>query len=71
MWVGGMACGEGALRVHVEMHRFIYTNSPRRGLTVALTHTVPSMLDRVMLRKYSVLGSEGLLSCLVSADHER
>ena len=31
-----------------------HTSSPRRGLTVVLTHTVPNMLDRVTLREYSV-----------------
>ena len=38
----------------VSMTTCAQTNSPRRGLTVVLTHTVPSMLDRVMLREYSV-----------------
>ena len=46
--------GRGALVVHVEIHSSIYTNSPRRGLTVVLTDTVPKMLDRVMLIEYSV-----------------
>ena len=32
----------------------VHTNSPRRGLTVVLTHTVPKMLDRVELREYFV-----------------
>ena len=37
-----------------QMHEIANSNSPRRGLTVALTHTVPKMLVRVMLREYSV-----------------
>ena len=40
--------------MHVKPHISIYTNSPKRGLTVVLTHTVPKMLDRVMVREYSV-----------------
>ena len=42
-----------AIRKLAEVHR-TDTISPSRGLTVVLTHTVPSTLDRVMLRGYSV-----------------
>ena len=37
-----------------QVYEIAHTNSPRRGLTVVLTHTVSKMLDRVMLREYSV-----------------
>ena len=57
--VEGRPEGEGRgrgreLRMQVKVHRTVYISSPRRGLTVVLTHTVPNMLDRVMLREYSV-----------------
>ena len=32
----------------------VHTSSPRRGLTVVLTHAVPNMLVRAILREYSV-----------------
>ena len=31
-----------------------HTSSPRRGLTVVLTHSVPNMLNRAILSEYSV-----------------
>ena len=51
-WKGGLRGRE--FRMHVTVHRTVYTNSPRRGLTVVLIHAVPNMLVRVMLREYSV-----------------
>ena len=64
-WRDGLSGGgEGGGKEHVYLKSVrhiiftLYVNghsySPRRGLTVVLTHTVPKMLDRVMLREYSM-----------------
>ena len=49
-------CGQTFLPRQIDTVTWlnVHTNSPRRGLTVVLTHTVPKMLDRVELREYFV-----------------